>query len=151
MLKPSIGPLQFGTYVPGPDPATTIKIDYPGGERYKVEYDYDTAKQDYNRIMDGQPHKDGATGQQYAATSVLIQYADVEPIPGDTAGRMDITLVGSGEGILIAEGTQVPLEWSKASLRDATHFKRTDGAPFELPAGQVWIQIVPLETQLSVT
>jgi hypothetical protein len=151
MLKPSIGPLQFGTYVPGPEPATTIKIDYPGGERYKVEYDYDTAKQDYNRIMDGQPHKDGATGEQYAATSVLIQYADVEPIPGDTAGRMDITLVGSGEGILIAEGTQVPLEWSKASLRDATHFKRTDGAPFELPAGQVWIQIVPLETQLSVT
>jgi hypothetical protein len=150
-LKPSVGPLRFGTYAPGPEPASTIKIAYPGGEHYKVEYDYDSGKQVYDRIMDGQPHKDGATGEQYAATSVVIQYADVEPIPGDTAGRVDVTLVGSGKGILIAQGTQVPLEWSKASLSDATHFKRTDGAPFELPSGQVWVQIVPLDTQLSVT
>ena len=101
--------------------------------------------------MDGMPHKDGATGDQYAATSVLIQYADVQPIPNDNAGRMDVTLVGSGKGILVAQGTQVALQWSRASLRDATQFRRSDGAPFELPTGQVWIQIVPLETQLSVT
>lgn len=150
-LAPSLGPLHFGAYAPGPEQATSIKIAYPGGEHYKVEYDYDPAGQVYERMMDGQPHKDGATGDQYAATSVVIQYADVEPIPNDTAGRMDITLVGSGTGILVAEGTQVPLQWSRASLRDATQFKRTDGAPFELPTGQVWIQIVPLETQLSVT
>jgi hypothetical protein len=150
-LNPNVGPLRFGTYAPGPQPATTIKIAYPGGEHYKVEYDYDATRQDYDRIMDSQPHKDGGTGEQYAATSVLIQYADVEPIPNDTAGRVDVTLVGSGTGILVAEGTQVPLEWSKSSLRDATHFTRTDGAPFELPSGQVWIQIVPLDTQLNVS
>jgi hypothetical protein len=150
-FSPSVGPLHFGTYAPRPKAATTIKIDYPGGEHYRVEYHYDAARQVYNRIMDGQPHTDGATGEQYAATSVVIQYADVQPIPNDNAGRMDITLVGSGTGILVAEGTQVPLQWSKASLDDPTHFERTDGAPFELPDGQVWIQIVPLETQLSVT
>jgi hypothetical protein len=150
-LKPSMGPLQFGTYAAGPDPATTIRIAYPGGEHYKVEYDYDADNQLYLRVMDGKPDKDGATGDQYAASSVVIQYADVEPIPNDTAGRMDVTLVGSGKGILVAQGSQVPLEWSRASLRDATKFTRTDGEPFELPDGQVWIQVVPLETQLSVT
>jgi hypothetical protein len=62
-----------------------------------------------------------------------------------------VTLVGSGKGVLIADGTQVPLQWSRASVRNATQFKRTDGAPFLLPPGQVWIQIVPLETQLSVS
>jgi hypothetical protein len=150
-LKPSMGPLHFGTYSPGPQPATTIKIAYPGGEHYRLEYDYDADNQDYLRVMDGVPDKDGATGDQYTAASVLIQYADVEPIPNDTAGRMDVTLVGSGKGILVAQGTQVPLAWARASLRDTTHFTRADGAPFELPDGQVWIQIVPLETQLSVT
>jgi hypothetical protein len=150
-LKPSMGPLHFGTYAAGPDPATTIRIAYPGGEHYKVEYDYDAENQLYLRVMDGKPDKDGATGDQYAASSVVIQYADVEPIPNDTAGRMDVTLVGRGKGILVAQGTQVPLEWSRASLRDATKFTRTDGEPYELPDGQVWIQIVPLETQLSVT
>jgi hypothetical protein len=101
--------------------------------------------------MDGVPHLDGSTGEQYTAASIVVQYADVEPIPNDTAERVDVTLVGSGKGLLIAEGTQVPLQWSRASVRDITHFSRADGAPFALPDGQVWIQVVPLETQVSVS
>jgi hypothetical protein len=53
--------------------------------------------------------------------------------------------------VLIAQGTQVPLSWTRASVREATQFKRADGSPFVLPSGQVWIQVVPLQTQLSVT
>jgi hypothetical protein len=150
-VKATLGPLQFGTYAPGPQPATTINILYPGGERYKLEYDYDADQGVYDRIMDGIPHLDGATGDQYTASSIIIEFADVEPIPNDDAGRLDITLVGSGKGILVAQGTQVPLQWTKASVRTATQFKRTDGAPFELPSGQVWIQIVPLETQMTIS
>jgi Protein of unknown function (DUF3048) N-terminal domain/Protein of unknown function (DUF3048) C-terminal domain len=150
-ISASAGPLRFGAYLPGQQPANTVKLPYPGPERYSVEYDYDTGQKVYRRIMDGQPHKDGATGQQYAASSIVVEFADVEAIPNDDAGRVDVGLVGSGKGILIAEGTQVPLQWSRASVRDATEFKRTDGAPFVLPNGQVWIQIVPLETQLSVS
>ena len=150
-LKASLGPLNFGVYLPGQQPATTIKILYPGPEGYSVEYNYDAGGKLYKRIMDGQPHLDGASGQQYAATSIVIEFADVEPIPHDTAGRVDIGLVGSGKGLLIAEGTQVPLQWSRPSVRAATQFKRADGAPFVLPSGQVWIQVVPLETQLEVS
>jgi hypothetical protein len=101
--------------------------------------------------MDGQPHKDGSSGEQYAARSIIIQFAPVVPIPGDEALRVDVGLVGSGKGVLIADGTQVPLQWSRSSVRDATHFTRTDGAPFVLPSGQAWVQIVPLESQVSVT
>jgi hypothetical protein len=150
-IKATPGPIKFGAYLPGADPATTIKIPYPGPEGYSVEYDYDAAQKIYKRIMDNQPHKDGGTGVQYTATSIVVQFADVEPIPNDDAGRVDVGLVGSGKGMLIAEGTQVPLQWSRASVREATLFKRADGAPFALPSGQVWIQIVPLQTQLSVS
>ena len=45
------------------------------------------------------------------------------------AGRVDVGLVGSGKGVLIAEGTQVPLQWSRASVRAVTQFTRADGAP----------------------
>jgi hypothetical protein len=36
-------------------------------------------------------------------------------------------------------------------VRDATQFTRGDGAPFLLPNGQVWVQIVPLEAQVTVS
>jgi hypothetical protein len=150
-LKTTTGPLAFGAYRPGPEPATTIKSPYPGPEGYSVEYDYDSGQKLYKRTMDGQPHTDGSTGNQYAASSVVVQFADVEPIPRDTAGRIDVGLVGSGKGVLMAEGTSVPLQWSRASVREPTQFRRADGAPFVLPNGQVWIQIVPLQTQLSVS
>src|SRR5204862_5104717 len=150
-IKATLGPLHFGAFLPGSDKATTIKIPYPGPEGYSVEYDYDAGQKIYKRIMDNQPHKDGATGIQYTATSIVIQFADVEPIPNDDAGRVDVGLVGSGKGVLIAEGSQVPLQWSRASVRTATQFTRADGAPLALPTGQVWIQIVPLQTQLSVS
>jgi hypothetical protein len=150
-IKATMGPLNFGAYLPGAESATTVKIPYPGPEGYSVEYDYDASQKTYLRIMDGQPHKDGSTGQQYTATSIVVEFADVQLIPNDTAGRVDVGLVGSGKGVLIAEGTQVPLQWSRASVRAPTQFKRTDGAPFVLPSGQVWIQIVPLQTQLSAS
>jgi hypothetical protein len=150
-IKATLGPLSFGTYLAGPEPATTIKIPYPGPEGYSVEYDYDASQKVYKRIMDGFPHKDGSNGEQYTAVSIVVEFVEVELIPHDDAGRVDVGLVGSGKGVLIAEGTQVPLQWSRASVRAATQFKRGDGAPFALPTGQVWIQIVPLETQLGIS
>lgn len=145
------GPLTFGDFTVGQVPATSLKIGYPGGERYSVEYTYDPNTRLYPRIMDRQPHKDGATGEQYAARSIVIQYVSVQPIPGDPALRVEVDLVGSGKGTLIADGTQVPLTWRKSSIQEATTFKRDDGNPFAVPEGQVWFQIVPLESQVVIS
>lgn len=142
--------LTFGAYTPGSETATQVSIAYPGSEHYTVQYDYDAGAHSYARTMDGRPHKDGITGEQYAARSVVVEYVDVEPIPGDSALRVSVALVGTGEGLLVADGTQVPLTWSKPSHHEPTTFQRADGAPFTLPPGQVWVQIVPIETSVSV-
>jgi len=54
-----------------------VSIPYPGGEHYKLEYDFDSGRGVYKRVMDGQPHLDGSTGEQYTASSIIIQFADV--------------------------------------------------------------------------
>jgi len=150
-IRASAGTLNFGLYRPGGEPAVNIRIDYPGGERYSVAYAFDADSKRYTRVMDGRPHLDGVTSQQYAATSIVVQFAPVVPIPNDSAFRVDVALVGSGRGVLIAEGTQVPLQWTRASVREATQFVRSDGAPFSLPNGQVWIQIVPVEARVEIS
>jgi hypothetical protein len=146
-----MGPLQFGAFKPGAEGASTVHINYPGAEGYKVQYDYDPATKTYPRMMDGVAHKDGTSGEQYAARSIIVQYADVEPIPNDDKLRVDITLVGTGKATLIAEGTQVPLTWTKNSVDEPTQFKRADGSPFLLPNGQVWVQVVPLDTKVTIS
>jgi hypothetical protein len=150
----STGPFKFSpSFKDGAQAATSLKINYPGGERYSVEYTYNPDTRLYPRVMDGQPHKDGATGEQYAARSILIQYVDVQVIPNDPALRVEVSLVGSGHGVLLADGTQVPLKWKKSSIQEPTTFTRDDGGqePFSVPEGQVWVQIVPLEAQVAIS
>ncbi len=148
--RPGTAGLTFGAYAAGPEPAASVTIAYPGPERYTVGYDYQADAGTYARSMDGQPHTDGVTGERYAARSIVVEYVGVEPIPSDPALRVEVSLVGAGKGLLVADGTAVPLEWSKPSHRAATLFRRSDGQPFMLPAGQVWIQIVPLETEVEI-
>ncbi len=147
----SLGGLAFGPAQPGHDPAQRLQILYPGGEHYTVRYDYDQDSKTYLRTMDGAPHVDGGNGSRYAARTVIVQYVDVSPIPNDDALRVDVQLVGSGRGFMLLDGTKVPLTWSKASIKTPTRFRRDDGAPFMLPEGQVWIQLVPLDGETSVS
>lgn len=151
VLKPSTGGLVWNGYQAGSQPATSVRIAYPGGERYVVQYGYNPDSKTYARTMDGQPHVDAVTGRGYIARSILVQYVPVAPIPGDDAGRLDVTLTGSGKAVLIAEGTQVPLTWNRANVFQSTRYRREDGKPFSLPEGQVWIQIVPLETSVAIS
>jgi hypothetical protein len=145
------GPLQFGPFAPGPSPATSLTIQYPGPEHYRVDYQYDPDQQRYRRAMDGRPHLDGATREQYTASSIVVQYVDVQPIPNDAAGRVNVSLTGNGQGLLVAGGTQVPLTWQRDSTRESTTFARADGEPFTLPEGQVWVQLVPRQTTVSAS
>lgn len=143
--------LTFGAFVPGTSSAQSLRIPYPCCVGFVAEYAYDAASKTYARSMDGQPHRDEVTGEQYAPTSVIVQFASVAPIPDDDAGRLDVTLVGSGKGLLVSQGTRVPLRWSKASIQAPTRFAREDGAPLVLPVGQVWIEVVPTETNVTAS
>jgi hypothetical protein len=149
-IQATQGPLRFGAFTPGDQPATSIRIDYPGMQHYSLAYDYQAETHQYARSMDGQPHVDGESGEQYTATSIVVEFVPVVDIPNDPAFRVDVALVGSGNGVLIADGTQVALQWTRASEGEATRYTRVDGAPFELPNGQVWVQIVPLETRVEI-
>lgn len=142
--------LSFGAFQPGGEPATRLRIVYAEGG-FTAEYTYDPGSRTYQRSQDGQPHVDALTNRRYAPHSVIVQQIEVTPIPNDDAGRVELGLVGSGTGLLIAEGTSVALQWSKSSPTEPTRFTRHDGAAFSLPDGQVWIELVPRNASVEVS
>ena len=147
----SLGPLHFGAYLPGPEPGHHDQDSVPRarGLQRRVRLTTRTARlqADHGRPAPQRRLDRRAVHGDVDRGPVRRCAAD----PQRRRGSRGRGLVGSGKGVLIADGTQVPLQWSRASVREATQFKRADGAPFVLPNGQVWMQIVPLKLRSTVS
>jgi hypothetical protein len=150
-LRPTSAGLAYGAFKAGVEPANRVRLAYPGHAGYVAQYEYDATSRLYQRSLDGQPHVDGASGRRYTARAVIVQMVQVQPIPNDEAGRVEVELIGTGRGLLLAEGTRVGLHWSKPSPAEPTRYLRDDGAPFALPDGQLWVQLFPLDAQAELS
>jgi hypothetical protein len=139
------GPLRFSPSPPqGDEPASDIAIGFRPWP-YRVGYTWDPDSGTYPRSMEGLAHTDAETGDQIAPASVVVQLADVEPIPNDPKLRLDIDLVGaSGDLIVFSGGTRRIGSWRKAAPRTPTEWLDEQGEPLVLPPGQVWVEVVPL-------
>jgi hypothetical protein len=151
----SWGPLRFSSEAeaatPGDQPAPSIRMNFPPWP-YHVLYTWDAASGRYKRFMNNAQHLDAQTRQQVSATSVVIQFANIQPIPNDDKLRVDMDLVGgSGRMLVLYDGTQREATWSKDGPRDATQWRDTDGQPLVLPPGPVWVEIVPLNSTVSTS
>ena len=132
------GPLRFSPSAPqGTEPAADVAIGFRPWP-YRVGYTWDAESGTYPRWMEGSPHHDAETGEQIAPASVVVQLADVEPIPNDPKLRLDIDLV------VFSGGTRRVGSWRKGAPRTPTEWLDEQGEPLVLPPGQVWVEVVPL-------
>jgi hypothetical protein len=141
----SWGPLRFSPDAPpGDEPASAISIGFRPWP-YGVGYRWDPATGTYPRSMEGTAHLDAETGSPIAPSSVVVQLADVEPIPADPKLRLDIDLVGaSGDLLIFNAGTRRSGSWRKDEPRTSSVWLDEQGEPLVLPPGQVWVEVVPL-------
>ena len=128
-------------------PASTIRVRYPPIGWYDVRYDYDPTTNQYLRIMDGERHRDLFTGQQLAATNVILQVVPDQVI--DREGRLDLAQTGGGPAYFFVDGVEIDGSWTKADYGSQTFFWDTAGNLIRLnPGGTTWIQLVPAEGRL---
>ncbi|MBE6972261.1 MAG: DUF3048 domain-containing protein [Ruminococcaceae bacterium] len=131
--------------------ANSISVKY---SYYKTGlFTYDTQSETYlvGQLVDKQngPYVDGNNDQQVAVTNVLVLCTDVNPIKGDTAGRLTVRLAGTGSGYFACGGQYIPITWSKESPTAPFRFSTADGQPLTLGAGKSYINIV--DTGATVT
>jgi hypothetical protein len=146
------GPLRFSAQPPrGSEQAERVEIGWLPWP-YSVRFDWDAEQDRYLRTMDGLPHLDGQTGERIAPTSVVVQFANVQPIPNDEKLRLDVDLVNaSGDLLVFSNGTQRNGSWAKSGPRSSTRWLDESGDLLVLPHGQVWVALVPLGSPLSVS
>lgn len=133
-------------------PATTIDIPY-SADYSDVHYEYDPELEAYRRWILDEPHLEELTGEQLSAPNVIVLYANhvetliVEDVLGSKSvqiqlwGRGRMQLFRDGvvkEGIWLRDGRDGPLVFVDGNLQ-----------PIPLKPGKAWIQVVPLDMQIT--
>ncbi len=132
--------------------ARTITIPY-SAEYSDVTYEYDPALGAYRRSILSVPHIDDLTGEQLAADNVVVLYVNHVPtlIVEDALGNksVQIQLWGEGRMELYRDGTVQQGKWLRPQREDPLLFADADMQPLQLKPGNVWIQIVPLDMDVT--
>lgn len=139
------GPLFDGDRAAGVE-ARAITIPFPATT---VSYNYDSASGDYLRSMDGVAHTDAITREQLRAKNVVVQFTEQRVI--DTAGRLDIDLVGDGRAIFFIGGRQIDGRWIRPSESEPFLYKDSDGNAIKFNRGQTWVEVVAKNMKVTAS
>ncbi|MDR1704567.1 MAG: DUF3048 domain-containing protein, partial [Clostridiales bacterium] len=109
------GPFAFyeGKTSPSADTVNKITVSYGGGNPGVFEYNKDLGKYYRSQFKGPKPHMDSETGEQISVDNVIVQLTSVRSIQGDTEGRRNVGVIGSGTGYLYTNGSVEPISWSK--------------------------------------
>lgn len=132
--------------------ARSITIPY-SAEYSDVTYRYDPASSAYLRSTLGEAQMDELSDEQLAADNVAVLYVNhvptliVEDLLGSTS--VQIQLWGEGRMQLFRDGTLQEGKWLRPRREDPLLFVDEAMQPLELKPGNVWIQIVPLDMDVT--
>lgn len=139
-----VPPDRLEYWLPHGQAAREVEIPYPRG--FEVRFVYRDGG--YERWVAGVLQQDGTDGPLKVGT-VVVQYARWR---GWRSGRVDVSevsLVGTGTGLVLTGGVALPVRWRKPSDRAPTAVTDLDGRGLLLP-GPVWVSVVPDGRQATV-
>ncbi len=134
---------QFADSLAGVQAAEKISIDFSQAE-YKVDYEYDTQKKAYKRLLAGRPHLDAEGQAEIYAKNVIVQSVKTQPVKSDTPFSINMDLTGGGQAFVFSDGKMVSGSWRKTS-GDRTRYYDGQGKEIELLRGATWVELVPVE------
>ncbi|MBE6996109.1 MAG: DUF3048 domain-containing protein [Ruminococcaceae bacterium] len=129
--------------------AETVTLKFSSYKTGVFEYD-DNTKQYLVSQYNG-PYVDGNTGERVGVTNVLVLETDISLIPGDTAGRLNVRMTGTGSGTYFCGGKSVPITWNKTDRNSPFTYQLQDGTALSLGKGTSYVCIMdPNSSTLSI-
>ncbi|MCK4968378.1 MAG: DUF3048 domain-containing protein [Candidatus Aenigmarchaeota archaeon] len=110
---------------------------------YQVKWRYQRETNHYLRWQKNLAYLDDQR-KQIETSNIIIQYVPVSII--DSVGRRKIDLTGQGKTIVFRDGRTIIGQWKKENNR--TRFFDENDKEIAFNSGQIWIEIVPEETDV---
>ncbi|WP_408899590.1 DUF3048 C-terminal domain-containing protein [Nocardioides sp. R1-1] len=127
------------------------EADFPGGApapSLSAHFGSRTTNWRFENGSYANTNSNAAQGDRFQASSVLVlRVKVVDAGYRDPAGNFvpESKFEGQGAAQLFHNGQVVEGTWSKAKASSALSLTTADGAELKVPAGKVWIELVPVE------
>lgn len=126
--------------------AMEIKIDYK--QNNTTSYIYNKDEKIYYRQKDGKDHIDEIDQSNIIAKNIIIQQVNTKVI--DNEGRLQIDLIGEGEGKFFTNGSGMDIKWVKNDRKGKTIYYDKDGQEIAFNPGITWVQIVNSNLEITI-
>ncbi len=128
---------------------SATSLYFPYASFYKVTYEYDEETGLYTRYINSEYHST-QSGEKLSAEQIIIQFVSNYNL-GDGSARQQLDTVGEGNAILVSNGVQVPLTWSRESRTSKLVFYTEYGEELTLDAmGQTYVQVIPPSMKYTI-
>ena len=126
-------------------------VDEPYSKSYSVSYKYDEETKKYTRYYNKTIQKDWQTKEVVQTKNIIITYAK-NTLLNDGSGkdRQNLSNIGSLDGYYITDGKAIKIKCEKQSRRDQTIYKDLDGNEIKVNDGNTFIQIVPIDANITI-
>src|SRR6266508_1647321 len=126
--------------------ASSISVPYRA--LFGVRYQYNEGARTYARFDDGVREVDAASGEAIAAKHIVIiltevHFTDAFVLDPACNPKLDMVLIGTGEGSVFRDGKRQDVTWSRPDIFDVFTLRNQTGDTVRLAPGQTWIHIVP--------
>lgn len=128
--------------------ANTVNIPYTS--TYKLAFKYNEEKKIYERYLNGTVQTDWFTKEKITAKNIIITFANNYTTDEENGyGRQKIENIGTLDGYYITNGKEIKITCTKSSRSGQTVYKDETGKEIEVNDGNTYIQIVPLNTNVT--
>ena len=129
--------------------ATNIKLPY--SKTYSVSYKYDTETKKYTRYYNKTLQKDWTTKEEVKTKNIIITFAKNSQLnDGSGKDRQNLANVGTLDGYYITNGKAIKIKCYKSSRRDQTVYKDLEGNEIKVNDGNTFVQIVPIDANVTI-
>ncbi|MFN4181657.1 MAG: DUF3048 domain-containing protein [bacterium] len=127
-----------------------VKIPYASGKISNyVEWKYDAESGLYYRWVNGVLQKDRLNGKVISTRHIIIQRVWKKQVEGPPTWRIDLGILGTGNGWVITGGKREEIFWKKSSRERKTQYHYPDGTRVVLTPGTIWVEIVPDTVEIT--
>jgi len=111
---------------------------------FQALWRYDANSNSYLRFFNGNESQDESRG--ISAKNIIVHYLESKVL--DAAGRLSLSINGSGQALICLDGICQPGEWRK-SVGNRTRYYYENGEEIKLNPGVTWIEVADSNTSVQ--